>query len=149
MLVKITKVCDMGCTHCMEDALPEGVFSAEHMTMDTYRQVLDYIMWTGYPIIMISGGEPTKNPNVLKMIEMANRKDIQPFLLTNGTFLENPELKEVILGSAAYIQVTNDPRYYPRKVPVLEKNGLSYEHNLRVVSPFGRAVENNLEENGY
>ena len=57
MLVKITTQCSMGCTHCMEEALPEG----ECMPLETFKKVLPFIeaCYGGVRIIMLSGGEPT------------------------------------------------------------------------------------------
>ncbi len=140
MLVRVTNECDMGCKHCMVDATPEG----DSMTMETYIYTLEFLQWTTSPIILITGGEPTRHPDILAMIDMAVQANFQPVLLTNGTFLENPKLKESILNSQAKIQITNDPRFYPREVPVIEHSRVSFENNIRTISPFGRAVINKI-----
>lgn len=127
-------------THCMENAGP----SEEYMSMGVYRQVLKFIAWAEFPMIMFSGGEPTNHPEILTMIKMALEKNFQPFLLSNGTFLEKPELKDAILNSHAKIQITNDQRFYPREVPIIEHSHLSYEHHIRIIAPFGRAITNKI-----
>jgi hypothetical protein len=143
MLVRITNDCDMGCTHCFADAKPGGEF----MTMETYAQVIDFIIWSRFPMIMLTGGEPTHHPDILAMIDIAVKANFQPLLLSNGTFLEKPKLKDAILNSYAKIQITNDPRFYPRRVPVIEHSRVTYETHIRMVSPFGRAITNNIPTN--
>jgi len=107
MLVKITTQCSMGCTHCMEEALPEG----EHMSLETFKKVLPFIeaCYNGIRIILLSGGEPTNHPDILKIIEMV--KNWNAVLLSNGLFYSGP-LKDPILDSGITIQVYNDPNYY-------------------------------------
>lgn len=140
MLIRITEKCDMGCFHCMVDATPEG----QHMTLKTYDNVLSYLVQLKMPFIMLTGGEPTQNPYIIEMINKAKLADLKPLLLSNGTFLENNELKEKIIKTGIDVQITNDPRYYPRKIPIVENSNFSYEHQLRVISPFHRALKNNI-----
>lgn len=140
MLVTITEKCNMGCSHCMDNANPDG----QHMTIQTYVRVLGYLQRLNMPIIMISGGEPTLHPNIIEMIKMAQITGIKILLLSNGTFLENENLKEKILNLDIMIQITNDDRYYPRKVPIIQRPNIGYEHRIRTISPFHRAVKNNL-----
>jgi hypothetical protein len=65
-------------------------------------------------------------------------------LLSNGMFLTDQELTKAILDLDIFVQVTNDPRFYPKEVPHVEHKNIIYENNIRLVSPFGRALENNI-----
>ena len=140
LLVRVTENCDMDCNHCMVDANPDG----QHMTSKTYDQTLWYVRNLGMPIIMLTGGEPTRHPEIIEMIQKARRADLNPVLLSNGTFLENDELKREIVKTGIAVQITNDPRYYPRRVPIIDSPQFSYEHKLRSLAPFHRALKNNL-----
>lgn len=141
MLVRITEKCNMGCSHCMINASLEG----EHMSMNIYKQTLEFIEYNLFPYILISGGEPTLHPDLMTMIKMAQDKNFYIMLLSNGTFLENPELKKTLLKTGITIQITNDKRFYPRRVPIVEHPNLNYEHKIRTVSPFHRALTNKID----
>ncbi len=134
MLVKITTKCQMGCSHCMEDALPEG----ECMSMDILEKTLTFIekCYDGVKIIMLSGGEPTEHPDILKIIERL--KDWNVVLLSNGMFLSTP-LKTPILDSGIAIQIYNDPRYYPIRIKPIQHPRVLFADEINLLSPFGRA----------
>lgn len=140
MLVRVTECCDMGCIHCAIDANPEG----QHMSLETFDKVILYLSKLCMPIVLITGGEPTKNPNIIDMIIKTIKAGLKPFLLSNGTFLENKELREKIHQTNIPIYITNDIRYYPRRVPFFDHPNYIYEHHLRAIAPFHRAVKNNI-----
>ena len=146
MLVRITHKCTMGCTHCMVNATPEG----EQMPFDTFLQCVKFALKIGAPMMFLTGGEPTQHPQLVAMLEAVKIKGLLPLLTSNGLFLSEMTLKEQddILSRVHSIQITNDPRFYPRRVkPPANPNSklFYYENNLRVISPFGRAVTNGLE----
>ena len=124
----------MGCTHCMEEALPEG----ECTSMDVFEKTLSFIekCYNGIKIIMISGGEPTEHPEILKIIERL--KDWNAYLLSNGLFFSTP-LREPILDSGIGIQVYNDPRYYPIRVEPINDPRVVYCDTINSLTPIGRA----------
>lgn len=130
----------MGCSHCMINAGQTG----QHMSLDTYKRVLGFIEKTMFPFIMVSGGEPMEHPDVLTMLKMAIDAGFKTTLLSNGMFLTDQELTKAILDLDIFVQVTNDPRFYPKEVPHVEHKNIIYENNIRLVSPFGRALENNI-----
>ena len=140
MLVKITTQCSMGCTHCMEEALPTG----EHMPLETFKRILPFIekCYGGIRIIMLSGGEPTEHPDILKIIELV--KDWNVILLSNGLFYSGP-LKDPILDSGIAIQIYNDPDYYPTRVEPIKHPNVLFAARINLLSPFGRAKKNNLK----
>jgi MoaA/NifB/PqqE/SkfB family radical SAM enzyme len=127
----------------MIDAGPDG----GHMSMDTYKAVLNFIEWTGIPIIMISGGEPLQHPDALEMVVMAKNEGLKTVLLSNGTFLEDAELTEKIIALNIIVQITNDERFYPRRIPIVDHPNFCYTDKIRIVTPIGRAVTNKLDTN--
>lgn len=142
MLVRITERCNFDCTHCMIKTDPDG----KHMSLETYDQVLSFISRADIPNIMISGGEPTLHPNLIKMINMAKSRNFCIMLISNGTFLENNELKTAILTiENLLIQIINDKRYYPRSVPVIKGENICYQHEIGAkIAPFNKALINKL-----
>jgi hypothetical protein len=74
-----------------------------------------------------------------------NNFDVDAVLiLSNGTFLEDESYTKEILSFGHGIQVTNDPRFYPKKVKRINHPLIKYEDTIRQVSPFGRAIENGI-----
>ena len=130
----------MGCTHCLVDATPDG----EHMPVEVFKQTLDFIDRTGETFLQISGGEPTDHPELLTLLELAQGRVDHILLTSNGLFFEEPGRWEEIRPLISGIQVTNDPRFYPRTVTVPEDGKISLETAIRQVSPFGRALKNGL-----
>jgi|APSaa5957512622_1039677.scaffolds.fasta_scaffold78916_1 hypothetical protein len=143
MLIRITNKCTMGCSHCMVDATPEG----EHMAFSTFLQCLTFACKIGSQMVFLTGGEPTLHPELVGMLGLIRDKGLQPLLTSNGLFLSEMTVKERddILGGVDSVQVTNDPRYYPRRVERPAHPKVYYEDTLRMMSPFGRAVTNGLE----
>jgi hypothetical protein len=122
MLVKITNKCGMGCGHCMEGSTVAG----EHMSKEIFGKALDLtarleaFAWKAGipPLIFLSGGECTEHPDILWCIEEVYRRGYYPMLITNGMWLDDPDLRAAILRPEwprLLIQLTNDARFYPRK----------------------------------
>ena len=74
MLVELTYACNMGCTHCLSDCKPNG----EHMSIDTFKDVLKFMVDHTIPTWMFSGGEMFEHPEILTMLDMIEsaHKDI-------------------------------------------------------------------------
>ena len=130
----------MGCSHCLDDSSPDG----KHMDIETYKNALKFAASVEpVQIIMISGGEPTLHPQILEILQgTVGHKSV----LSNGLFLADKPFAKKIIELADIIQVTNDPRYYPKPLPDFEPHKkVMVERQLRMISPFGRALKNNLE----
>jgi hypothetical protein len=132
----------MGCTHCMEDALPDG----EDMTVPTFFKVKAFIERTyqTVKIALISGGEPTSHPYLLDFIQILDGWHI--IVLSNGLFFqEDNDFAERLLNTGATVQIYNDARYYPLKVEPPKHPNIVFGDKINLMSPFGRAVKNGLE----
>jgi len=118
----------------MTESHPEG----EHMELDIFRRALEFSR-VDMPVLLISGGEPTELPKrkLVLLLKLAQREGYASVLLTNGTFFrEKPELAAEIKPLVRAIQVTNDPRFYPKRVKL--PPGQECEDHIRSVSPFGK-----------
>lgn len=139
MLVTITNQCQMGCTHCMQDAQPIG----QHMSLEVFKKSLTFIE-RFYQIIMISGGEPTEHPLIFDFLNLVN-SDWYVILMSNGLFLKDKEMKDRILSyENLNIQIYNDPAYYPIRVENPRHPRIVYGDKINLLSPFGRAVKNKI-----
>lgn len=134
----------MQCSHCLANATPDG----EEMSVRTFTAAIRFIQQF-YPIVLISGGEPTEHSTLIELLDMARNAGMYVILLSNGEFLHNkaPKRRDRILKLVQAVQVTNDPRFYPRHVEHFAHPKVLWETNLRVVSPQGRAATNGLPTN--
>jgi len=148
VLIKITNHCSMHCSHCMEDALETN----EHMTEETFREALAFTRRIEEPawglgarrLILLSGGEPTEHPDIVKFIEIVIKESLIPLLITNGMWLADERLSREILRPRwrqLLVQVTNDPRYYPKKPPRVDDDRIVYIESLSQMITLGRFKE--------
>jgi len=141
MLVRITNQCHMECSHCIVNATPDG----EHMSMDTYKKVLDFTAQYDPTLLFLSGGEPTEHPNFLEFAYMAidyvRTKKIGFILCaSNGMFLDDEKYAKEILKLGINLQITNDSEFYPKRIKFNDDPHLTYVNKLTVVTPLGRAA---------
>ena len=160
MKIDITYHCSMGCTHCLSDCRPDG----RHMRIQVFRDALLFAALHASedaPLI-ISGGEPFEHPDIpdiLDVLAKAVRQRIFPAIaiVTNGARLvDDPVLfaqtKETLRKGKGrlFLQVTNDPRFYPRVFTEKERRKLltitPVINTVEVLSPAGRALRNFPEE---
>lgn len=136
MLIRITNRCTMGCSHCLTESTPSG----SHMDEDTFICALVFArVYQQVPMVMLSGGEPTCHPNLLDYLNLASHAGLAVLLMSNGE-----QLSKDVLARVLGVQVTNDARFYPRRVEALVHDKVVYEYHIRQVSPFGRALNNGL-----
>lgn len=158
MIISITESCHMGCSHCMDDAKP----CEKHMSMRTFQDAISFFNQFGGLECLITGGEPTDNPEWLKMLEyalqhvhgstgtgiahitlatnamnIANDRDVQYYLL---------HLMERHRNFS--IQVTHVDQYYPIHVDLSQDffkcDRVVVCTKIEAMYPLGRARDNNL-----
>lgn len=92
--------------------------------------------------ILISGGEATEHPDVLWCLETVIDRGYDVVLITNGMWLEDLVLRSKILRPSwerLLVQVTNDPRFYPRHPAVIPDDPrIVFVGALTVLVPLGR-----------
>jgi hypothetical protein len=131
----------------MIDASPEG----KHMSEKIFRQTLHFVSTLcDHDPLFISGGEPLDHPQFFNFIDIALKQNFFILIMSNGLFLKDDSLKNKIFTlidnnkNNISFQITNDKRYYPTQIPEINHNKICYESQLRTLSPFGRAITNNL-----
>lgn len=94
MTIRITNECDQYCLHCMQESGPKEL---GNMTLDTFKNTLEFINRTKTKVINISGGEATLHPDILTFLKIALSYKKKVVLLTNGlTLMKNPRLRHDI-----------------------------------------------------
>lgn len=137
----------------MEDSTVAG----QHMTRETFLAALELterlesLAWSrGVPkILLISGGEATEHPDVEWFLETARAAGYLRILITNGMWLDDPDLRAKILRpdwTDLMVQVTNDPRFYPRapKAVPTDDPRVTFVPSLTVLVTLGRLKRSRL-----
>lgn len=168
MLVEITYACKMNCTHCLSDCKPDG----KHMSIETLKDVLNFMVDHTIPTWMFSGGEMFEHPDILTILDMIEsarnklcKKIHMPLpitFITNGRELvRNKTIYNAVadmqkrLGKHyLLIQITDDPRFYPDPLTSKEKYWIEKlgalidtvpndpNDSTSCLYPQGRALEN-------
>lgn len=131
----------------MEDSTIRG----HHMSEETFRETLEmtkrveHLAWSRGipPIVLLSGGECTENPDFVRLLEIVHNQKLFPILITNGMWMHDKYMREVILRpewSRMIIQVTNDPRFYPKQPPQIDDPRISFVPAITHLLTLGRAA---------
>jgi heme b synthase len=82
---EITRSCNLFCTHCRASA-KHGKYSGELTTAECLKLV-DEIVETASPILILTGGEPLVRNDVFEIARYALKKGLKVVMGTNGTLL--------------------------------------------------------------
>lgn len=140
----------MSCSHCMIDASsPDG----EHMSLETFDQALEITRFLGSNIVILSGGEPFEHPNIFTMIGKTQGRGLSTIVATNGLFVLDEAKYTMAVASGVMIQVTNDARYYPRSLKLMQHKfevpGWSFENHIGGIFPCRRTREGCIKATRY
>src|SRR3954464_4785523 len=83
---EVTQACDLACVHCRASALPER--SPKELTTEQGYRLLDEIRSFGEPLMVFTGGDPLKRPDLYDLI----RYSVKIGLRTNVTPSATPLL---------------------------------------------------------
>src|SRR3990172_440109 len=63
---ELTQACDLVCRHCRASAMPERC--PEELTMEEGFKLLEEIKAMGTPVVVLSGGDPLKRPDLARLV---------------------------------------------------------------------------------
>lgn len=112
----LTSRCHMGCPHCMQDAKPTG----QHMTEETFRQIVDFCQEAQPMLVSLTGGEPTEHPKWAQYArELLSLKSVKVIsIITNGAWIEDTKQRIAMARliradkGCVKVQVYSHPKYY-------------------------------------
>lgn len=100
---EVTQACDLACLHCRASAQPHRN-PLELNTSDGFK-LIDQICEFGSPLLVLTGGDPIKRPDIYDIITYANNKGLRVAMTPSGTPLMTPsvvkKLKEAGLSRLA------------------------------------------------
>jgi len=120
-----------------------------NMSEETFRQTLDFVQNIGNEPLFISGGEPTEHPQFFEFMDILLKQKFFVLVMPNGSWIDDETFRKKVFSllqtnENVSFQITNDKRYYPKQIPKINHEKICYESQLRLISPFGRAITNNL-----
>lgn len=82
---EMTQACDLACVHCRAEAKPWRE-SGELSTQEAKR-LLDRIREFGHPLVVLTGGDPLKRPDLFELIAYGDALGLRMTLTPSGTKL--------------------------------------------------------------
>ncbi len=150
---ELTRHCNLNCVHCRA-AADRGPYENELTTQECLR-ILKEIKEVGFPIIILTGGEPLLRPDIFDIARAASQEGFRPVLATNGTLITPEIAKKIHETGIARVSISLDgssPEAHDefRKMPgafegalrgisLLKEHGIPFQINTTV-------TEVNLEE---
>jgi len=84
----VTNRCGLRCRHCYVGS--ERLDGEDDLTLDRAERILDYFKVTGgHDKLYILGGEPTINPNLPAMVQLARERGYSVTISSNGDFADS------------------------------------------------------------
>ncbi len=92
-----TRACDLVCRHCRAEAVP-GRHPGELTTEEGFA-LLDEIAAMGTPLVVLTGGDPAKRPDLLDLVAHGASRGLRMALTPSATPLVTEELLEALRGA--------------------------------------------------
>jgi len=86
---EVTRACDLACVHCRASADPYR--HPDELTTEEGFRLLDKIREFGDPIMIFTGGDPLKRPDLFELIEHSVKMGLRTTLSPSPTPLLTPE----------------------------------------------------------
>ena len=102
----ITRTCNLNCVHCYSDS-DSKKYDGELTTTEA-KKFIDDCADFKVPVLLLSGGEPLMRPDVLELVEHANRRHIRATLSTNGTLIDKKMAKDIKALNVGYVGISVD-----------------------------------------
>ena len=143
---EVTRSCNLNCVHCRA-ASERGPYSGE---LDTKKclEVLDQIVQTGKPIVILTGGEPLLRKDVFELARYGMDLGLRMVMATNGTLLTQAIADKLITSGIKRVSISLDGADAQehdqfRQVPgafmaalegieLLKRGGIEYQVNTTV-----------------
>jgi AdoMet-dependent heme synthase len=86
---EVTQACDLACVHCRASAQPDR--NPKELTTEQGFRLLDEIRRFGEPLLVFTGGDPLKRPDLFELIRHAVKIGLRTNVTPSATPLLTPE----------------------------------------------------------
>jgi radical SAM protein len=80
---EVTRACDLACVHCRAEAVARR--HALELTTDEGRRLLEQIREFGRPLVVLTGGDPIKRPDIYDFIAYGDQLGLRMTITPSGT----------------------------------------------------------------
>lgn len=98
-LWEVTQACNLACVHCRASATQTR--DRRELTLDEGKQLLERFAAMGTPLVVLTGGDPAKRPDLVDLVEHGVRCGLSVAVTPSGTPLFTRELMEQIRHAGA------------------------------------------------
>lgn len=89
-----THACDLACQHCRAQAEPEP--AAHELSTDEAKKLIDDVAAMRTPILVFSGGDPLKRPDIVTLVRYAKERGIRTGVIPAATpLLTHERIREL------------------------------------------------------
>lgn len=140
--IKITDYCESNCSFCYQNSSMDGM----HANINTVRQVIRHLSELNVFEIAFGGGEPTKHPHFLEMIDLCNYLGIVPNFSTRNIdwLIENKDRLSGKIGAVGLSVGENDLEEELKRIPFIYT--YPKEINCTLQLAVGSCSEEKLEQ---
>lgn len=103
-----TRTCNLHCGHCYTDS-HDRPYPDELSTDEAFRMV-DDLAALGSPVLLVSGGEPLRRPDLLDVAAHARERGMRVVLSTNGTLITSEVAAKLAEVGVSYAGISIDGR---------------------------------------
>ena len=104
---EVTRACDLACSHCRASALPSR--DPQELTTAQGVELLREIKRFGKPLLIFTGGDPLKRPDLFELIAAARDLGLTSFLSPSGTpLLTHASLRQARQSGLTGISISLD-----------------------------------------
>jgi len=104
---EVTRACDLACLHCRAVAQPYA--DPRQLSTDEAFRLVDDIAAFGEPVILIlTGGDPLKRPDIFRVAERASRAGLRVVMSPSGTHVTPASVAELKRVGIQRISVSLD-----------------------------------------
>ena len=126
--LEITQGCNLKCVHCYEGNF--HIQSKNKLNLQKWKNIIDQLALLRVERVVVIGGEPTINKDIIEILKYLKSKNIPTTLFTNA-FFQDEELRKVI--------VENNIRL---KISLYGHNSNVHDSITTVSGSFDRLIEN-------
>ena len=104
VLFELTTYCNLNCPFCLNDS---SLSNKEFMSLENFKIMVDKIK-KDVELVMLSGGEPLSNPDILDMLDYLIENNIAFRISTNGTLMTDEIMERLLSYPKSSIQFSLD-----------------------------------------
>ena len=104
---QITRDCDLSCLHCCTDSAP-GKRLPDELDADETLKLVDDIVRSEVPYVMLCGGEPLVVPHFFAIVEALGQAGVQLKIETNGQRFDTTVAKRLARLPIRSVQISLD-----------------------------------------